>query len=179
MVRAPIEATGHVAAAPERVFAFLAVLENHWALADELIELVSLEPRGASDGETTGRARGGRVRMRGPLGVSRTAVTRVVAARPSVELRGTARVGRRTRGRIAWTLREEEGGTSVTLGAVVEQAGALDRALLGLGAEDWLRRCFRRVLARLAEVVGEGSGATSPGAERARFVGAQPSPHAG
>ena len=103
MTRPPIAATGHVSAHPEQVFAFLAVLENHWALADGLIELVSLAPRRRRGGEI----QGGQVRMHGPLGVTRTALTRVVAARPPTELGGTASIGGRTRGQISWSLRED------------------------------------------------------------------------
>ncbi len=168
MTRPPIESTGRVAASPEQVFAFLAVLENHWALADDLLELVRLAP-GTARGEGS---QGGCVRMHGPLRVSRTAVTRVVAARAPTELRGTASIGRRTRGEIAWSLREDGQGTRVTLRARVEQAGVLDRLLLALGGEAWLLRCFGRVLARLAEAV------PAPG-DAAALHGAPACPQAG
>ena len=62
----------------------------------------------------------------------------------------------------------------MTLRATVEQAGMLDRLLLALGGEAWLRRCFARVLARLSEVVGEEDPRHRP--ER---HGAQPSPQPG
>ncbi len=167
MTRPPIESTGRVAASPEQVFAFLAVLENHWALADDLLELVRLAPG-------TARARGARAGACACTAarVSRTAVTRVVAARAPTELRGTASIGRRTRGEIAWSLREDGQGTRVTLRARVEQAGVLDRLLLALGGEAWLLRCFGRVLARLAEAV------PAPG-DAAALHGAPACPQAG
>ena len=53
-----------IAAPAAPLFAYLADLEQHWQLADRFIEVVSLErPAGG------GPARGGVVRMRGPLGM--------------------------------------------------------------------------------------------------------------
>ena len=71
---ADVEAAAVIPAAPEDVFAFLSDLQNHWRLADRFVEVVALE---SSDGGGDG----GTVRVRGPLGVRRTATTRVVAAR--------------------------------------------------------------------------------------------------
>jgi hypothetical protein len=66
---------------PERVFAFVADVHNHWRLSRRFAELDSLD----SD------ARGGRVRIRGPLGLSRVARTRVLAAEEPRGSRGVPR----------------------------------------------------------------------------------------
>jgi uncharacterized protein YndB with AHSA1/START domain len=57
-----------VAAPPERVFDFLADLRNHWRLERRFLEL---DERGAD---------GGRIRSKGPLGLSRRVETRVLEA---------------------------------------------------------------------------------------------------
>jgi uncharacterized protein YndB with AHSA1/START domain len=123
-------------------YAFLARLDNHFALADRAIEVVALERDGT----------GGRVRMRGPLGFRRTARTCVESVHPPRLLVGTARVGRLTRARVSWRLEPEAGGAArVRVAAAVEAASALDRALLALGGRAWLRRRFAEILARLEE----------------------------
>lgn len=67
-----IKAGGYVPAPRAPIFEFLADLENHWQLAGPFIEVVGLErPSGQSDAPAVG----GRVRMRGPLGLWRTAHT--------------------------------------------------------------------------------------------------------
>jgi hypothetical protein len=148
---APIIADGIVAATPEEVFAFLSRLENHWRLAGPWIDVVHLQ--GSPDGGD-----GGAVRIRGPLGLSRTARTAVLRADPPREMCGRAEVGSRTRARVTWTLAPEDGATRVHLEAEVEEAGALDRLLLSLGGEAWLRGRFRAVLSRLAELFSDGFG---------------------
>src|ERR1700737_3652704 len=70
----------------EIVYAFLAHLPNHERLSDRRLQLVSL----ASD------RLGGRITIRGPLGIRRTAETTVTDLRPHVVVGGTATVGRRT-----------------------------------------------------------------------------------
>jgi hypothetical protein len=62
-----IEAGTVVPAAPPAVFDFLSDLRNHWVVAGRWIQVVALD----GDGD------GGRVRIRGPLGLRRTAVTSV------------------------------------------------------------------------------------------------------
>jgi hypothetical protein len=148
---APITADGVIPATPEDVFAFLSRLENHWRLANRWIRVVHLE--GPDGGE------GGAVRIHGPLGLSRTARTTVLRADPPREMCGSAEVGPRTRARVTWTLVPEDGVTRVHLEAEVEEAGTLDRLLLSLGGEAWLRGRFRSVLERLAEVVASDRGA--------------------
>lgn len=92
---APRVAAERVVAAPlPAVFDFLADLENHWLLTDRFVEVLTLErPAGG------GPAHGGRVRIRGPLGIVRTAETRVAEAHPPRWIAGTASVGGRWLGR--------------------------------------------------------------------------------
>jgi uncharacterized protein YndB with AHSA1/START domain len=148
-----------VPASREAVFAFLADLGNHWALADAAIEVVTLERSG---GPGTA-ADGGRVRLRGPLGIHRTVVTRVDAVDPPASIAGTALVGDRTRARVRWELAEtEDGGTRVTLFAVVGESSRLDRLLLRVGGRAWLQRRLGHILGRLEEqVVGSVVGDVS------------------
>jgi hypothetical protein len=148
-VDGPIEATRIVSAPPEEVFGFLSTLENHWRLADRWIEVVS--PEGSPSAGPEAAADRGTVRLRGPLGVKRTADTRVLAVRPVSSLVGRADVGRRTCARVSWALEARGAMTHVTLAAAIERAGPLDRALLALGGRAWIERRFRSVLERLAE----------------------------
>ena len=161
-----IRASRLVQAPQEEVFEFLADLENHWRLADRFVGVLTL------DREAGGPAHGGRVCMRGPLGVRRTAATRVLAADPPQQMVGVAELGRRTRAFVRWKLSEGEGGTGVRLEATADRVGWLDRLLLVLGGRAWLERRFRAVLDRLADVLraeGDGSGgpATPPAPVRA------------
>jgi uncharacterized protein YndB with AHSA1/START domain len=136
-----IEAAALVPASPEEVFAFLSDLGNHWRLTDRRIKVVQLN----------GDKDGGVVRVQGPLGVSRTAHTRVTAAREPRLLIGVAELDGGTRARVSWTLAGRVSQTRVRLAAEVEHATPLDRLLLALGGRAWMRRTFRRTLERLAE----------------------------
>jgi uncharacterized protein YndB with AHSA1/START domain len=141
---ADIEAAALVPAPPEDVFAFLSDLRNHWRLADRFVEVLTLE---ASDGVHTD---GGRVRLRGPLGLRRTATTRVVAARAPRLLIGTAELAGGTRARVSWVLAGRLGSTRVRLAAELESARVVDRVLLAAGGRWWLRRRFASTLDQLA-----------------------------
>ena len=130
---------------PERVFEFLSNLQNHWLLEQRFVALD--EVRGNE---------GGRVRIRGPLGLSRVAETRVLEARPPTadepgELNGRADLGP-TVGRVRWQVARRDSGSEVTLSAWVERTGWLDRVLLALGGRRWLQRIFESALARLDAV---------------------------
>jgi hypothetical protein len=153
-----LEAVAVVPAAPEAVFEFLTALENHWRVADRFVDVVSLE--GAAG---DGHAAGGVVRVTGPLGLRRTAATRVERAEPPALLVGTANIGPRTRARVSWSLASYGGGTLVRLAAVVERASRLDRALLALGGRAWLERRFASALAHLARHFGAREPAVSRG----------------
>jgi uncharacterized protein YndB with AHSA1/START domain len=142
-----ILASRTVPATAEAIFAFLSDLENHWLIADRFVEVVSLEgPQGARHG--------GRVRIRGPLGIRRTAETRVTATEPTHRLWGRADLGRGTSAEVSWRFTPTRQETEVELAASVESAGPLDRAMLALGGRRWLELRFRAALDRLAEVIG-------------------------
>ena len=134
-----IGASAVVPASPEAVFEFLSDLHNHWAVAGRWIEVVALE----------GGGNGGRVRIRGPLGLHRTVATSVERVEPPERLEGTARLGR-TEARVAWTLHPRgPDAAEVRLTAMVVRAGPFDRAVLALGGAAWMRRLFAATLARL------------------------------
>jgi uncharacterized protein YndB with AHSA1/START domain len=140
-----IEAANVVPAPVEEVFAFLSALENHWAVAGRWVKVVSLDAD----------ARGGRVRIHGPLGLRRTVTTRVEATESPKSIRGSATLGT-TRAEVSWTLAPRAaGGTEVRLAAAVLRAGALDRALLALGAARWMRSLFAATLRRLAPAMAQ------------------------
>jgi hypothetical protein len=143
-----IEATALVPAECEVVFDFLSTLGNHWRIARCFIEVIELDsslPGGEPDSAT--------VRLRGPLGVSRIARTKVTAARAPRLLIGTAELGSRTRARVSWTLARRLTETRVRLSAEVDGAGALDRALLAVGGRTWLERRFAQTLDTLVEEI--------------------------
>jgi carbon monoxide dehydrogenase subunit G len=133
-----------VPAAPEEVFAFLSDLKNHWLLADRFVEVLTID-RGLD-----GAARGGTVRMRGPLGLGRTATTRVVSTEAQTTMTGTAVLTGGTQAVIRWSLTNYGKATRVELAAYLEKTGLLDRLLLALGGRRWIRRRFASILQRLA-----------------------------
>ena len=152
--RPSIAAEALVPAPAEEVFGYLSDLGNHWQLADRFVEVLSLErPEGASEADP---ATGGRVRIRGPFGLHRTAATRVAAMDAPREMTGSAHVGRATTAEVRWTLTPSDNQTGVRLEARVLAAGVLDRLLLNLGGRAWLRRRFAGVLERLGEHFSPG-----------------------
>jgi uncharacterized protein YndB with AHSA1/START domain len=131
----------------EALFAFLSDLENHWRVADRFVEVVSLDgPPGARHG--------GAVKVKGPLGLARTASTTVEETESPSRLMGRADVPPGTTARVRWTLTPEDGGTRVELAAEVERASVLDRVMLALGGRRWLEARFRGTLDRLALEAG-------------------------
>jgi hypothetical protein len=147
-VASEITAARTVAHDPAAVFAFLADLQNHWLLEDRFVELGGVDADG----------RGGRVLVRGPLGLSREARTEVLGADPPADgrpgtLHGRALIGRATVGRVRWELVPSEHGTAVRLSASVESASLADRVLLAFGGRWWLGRIFASALRRLDDVV--------------------------
>jgi carbon monoxide dehydrogenase subunit G len=135
-----LTATATVAHRPAEVFAFLSDLRNHWRLEERFVEL-----------EGVGGA-GGRVRVRGPLGISRVARTEVLAAEPPApvgRLRGRAEIGRTTRGHVRWEIEPVAGGSRVTLAVGADALGATDALLMTVGGRWWMQRLFRSALARL------------------------------
>ena len=153
----PLEAVAVVPAPPAAVFGFLSELENHWKVADRFVDVLSL------DGS------GGVVRVSGPLGLRRTALTRVTAIEPPDRMEGTAEMGRHTRARVSWTLTGRGDSTLVRLAATVERSSALDRLLLTLGGRAWLERRFASAVAKLALSFEERA---APARSRAPRLGA-------
>ena len=139
-----IGAQREIAVPRERVFEFLADLNNHWLLADRFIEMVRLDASGT----------GGRVRLRGPLGLRRTATTRVDELEEPEFVRGSAGIGETTCGTVCWTLGETAAGTLVTLDVQADRLARADALLLRLGGRRWLRGVFARILVRLEERLG-------------------------
>ena len=140
-----IDAAGVVEAPVDAVFDHLADLRTHWELAQGRVRLLEATACGA--------AQGGCVRMRGPLGLSRDATTRVVRAERPLLLEGRARIGSGTVAEIRWQLEPlDQERTRVELTARVVAARAWDRALLAVGGKRWLAALFERVLSRLAAI---------------------------
>lgn len=124
----------------EIVYAFLAHLPNHERLSDRRLRLVSL---------ATDRL-GGRITIRGPLGIRRTVETTVTELRPHVVVGGTATIGRRTAARVLWTIDGRGARSQIALTATITHLGRLDRLLLALGGRRWLAYSFDQAVARLA-----------------------------
>jgi uncharacterized protein YndB with AHSA1/START domain len=136
---------------PRALFDFLSDLENHWLLADRFVEVIELDRDGADQ-----PARGGTVRIRGPLGLRRTVVTRVVEVDPPARIAGTAALAPdgalardATLACVSWTLQPDGGGTRVRLAASLERASLRDRLLLAAGGRAWMQRRFARILETL------------------------------
>jgi hypothetical protein len=127
----------------ETLYGFLAILDNHWLLADRFVSLVRLH--GPAQSRT-----GGEITIRGPWGLRRHARTRLDAHEQASRIVGTAVVGRHTVARVTWALTPIPGGTDVALTASVLAASLLDRALLVVAAP-WLRRRFLAAIVRLEE----------------------------
>ena len=142
---ADIEAAALIPAAPEEVFDFLHRLENHWRLTGRRVEVVGLN--GDRDGAT--------VRVHGPLGLRRTARTKVTAARSPRLLIGVAELPSGTRAAVSWTLAGRMNQTRVRLAATVEHATPADRLLLAIGGRWWMAQMFERALERLGERFSE------------------------
>ena len=153
-----IDAERVISASAEDAFEYLARLEHHWQLTDHRVAVLSLDHApGAPDGSSFDRAT---VRMRGPLGIGRTAHTVVDAVEPPTSLRGHAILGDGTVARVSWSLADAGRSTRVRLAAEIESASALDRILLALGGRAWMQRMFASALDRLDAVLAE-EGATA------------------
>jgi uncharacterized protein YndB with AHSA1/START domain len=126
---------------PERVFAFLADLRNHWRLEERFLELDNVAPDG------------GVIRLTGPFGLSRKARTRVVEAERPTRVTGRADLRGGTVGLVAWEIRPDDSGSSVRLSAEVPEAWWPDRVFLALGGRAWLRTLFERALENLEKTL--------------------------
>jgi hypothetical protein len=133
----PVRAPAHV------VYRFLERLPNHALITGSGLRLESV----ASGGRCA------RITLRGPLGIRRTARTRVTYAVPPHGFGGTAAVGRRTVAYVHWAIDHAEYGSLVTLSATILRAGTVDRLLLALGGRWWLARSFDRAVVLLGAAV--------------------------
>ena len=136
-----ITAERAVAAPPERVFDFLADLRNHWRLERRFLEVDEL-------GED-----GGKIRLKGPLGLSRTVETRVLEAERPVRVSGRADLRGGTVGLVSWDIRPSGTGSIVRLSAEVPEASPWDRLFLALGGRAWFAGLFRDALENLDTVL--------------------------
>jgi hypothetical protein len=124
-------------------FGLLAELDQHWRFAGDFVDVLRLDgPAGARTG--------GVLRVRGPLGIRRTATTCLVSARAPCTLQGTATTAHGTSAWIDWTLSDAPSGTIVELTVTIVHAGTLDRVLLALGGRAWLRRQLAATLRRVS-----------------------------
>ena len=78
-----------------------------------------------------------------PLGIRRTASTKLLQTRRANSIVGQARIGARTVASVAWCVEDNHGGSVVTLRATIDSAGPIDRVVLLLGGHRWLARRFR------------------------------------
>jgi hypothetical protein len=101
-------------------------------------------------------SQGGRVRVKGPLGLSRVARTSVVATERPRLLRGRAEIGRGTVGSVRWEIASVDKGSRVSFSADVDRASVLDRIVLACGGRWWLDRIVHRALARLGTSISTG-----------------------
>jgi uncharacterized protein YndB with AHSA1/START domain len=141
-----VSATATLPHAPREIFEFLSDLRNHWHLEQRFVDLDDVTDHG------------GRVRIRGPLGVSRVARTQVLEAEPPApvgRLHGRAEIGRTTRGEVFWEIAPVDTGSKVTLTAVPERLAVVDALLLAAGGRRWMCRLFRAALGRLDAVLAE------------------------
>jgi hypothetical protein len=138
----PVVARVELALPRERIYERLADLRRHWALAGRWVAPLAVHDDGAV------------VRLRGPLGVRRTARTSLDARVVPSRIAGTARVGA-TVAEISWTL-DAIGpcSTAVTLRADLARTAAIDRLVLALGGRRWLRARFAATLRALAREAG-------------------------
>ena len=133
------EATERIPVARARLFERLALLENHWALADRWVEVLSVN----------GNGDGGEVRLHGPFGLGRTARTTVDRVEEPELIEGTAEVGPHTRGRVSWRFADDGAGTLVTLRAELDGGSPADRLIWTAGGRIWLEGRLRATLQRL------------------------------
>lgn len=129
----------------EAAYDFLSHLPNHARIAGRRLRVESL---------ATERL-GGRIVIRGPMGLRRTAVTTITYLTPPLGVGGTAEVGRTTIGRVEWKIQRLTTGCRVTLTATILRIGALDRVLFALGGRWWLARGFERAITLLGAVAAE------------------------
>lgn len=149
-ITTPITARAELADSPQGVFDFLANVRKHGSLAPSSVRLLARDPDAGVPVHAT-------VRLRGPLAIRRTATAKIVRTRTARMIAGRAKIGRRTRGSVAWTIASRPFASGVLLCMTVEATGLLD----GLrGGRRRLERRFGDALACLADQLA--SAAASP-----------------
>lgn len=133
-----IYAEREISAPPERVFGFLSDLRNHWRLEERAF--LALEEVGEKSGV---------IRLKGPLGLSRRARTRVLEAEAHRRVAGRADLSLGTVGLVAWEILPRGATSVVRLSAEVATASLPDRVVLALGGKRWIRGLFERALVNL------------------------------
>jgi hypothetical protein len=147
-------------AAPSDVtLRFLADLRNHARLAPGSVRVLSLERQQDLSSQAV-------VRLRGPLGIHRSAVTELLPPAGST-IAGRAKIGDHTLADVAWTVQAADPGSVVTLCATVEAASTIDSVLLSFGARRWVAKQFAAALDQLSQELGEARADES----RARIIG--------
>jgi hypothetical protein len=144
----PITASRKLPAPPETVFGYLDDLANHVSLAPHSARVLSIGPGDRRLGHAV-------VRLRGPLGLRRTATTEIIRADAPGFIAGRASVGSRTRACVTWRIAPDEGGSDVTLSASIEAARFLDALVLRLGGRRWIARRFAAALGVLEQKLQE------------------------
>jgi carbon monoxide dehydrogenase subunit G len=158
MAPSPIATSRLVVAPPDTVFRYLEDLANHARLAPRTADLMKLYRRPGHLDRAT-------VRLRGPLGMRRTASTELVRTEPPRLIVGRATLGSRTTVFVSWTIATAPAGSVVSLSATIEAAGLLDSLVLHLGGRSWIARRFSLALDSLAVQLEYERGPTpSPGA---------------
>jgi hypothetical protein len=140
-----IAARTTIAAEASDIFGLLGDLDRHRDLTDQGMRILSLQgPRG--------RRTGGLVELRGPVGLTRLARTRVQGAEPHSRLWGTAETIDGARASLEWRVRPESDRTDVEVRLDVRAGGWKDRTLLHLGGRAWLRARLHAALDRLGRI---------------------------
>jgi uncharacterized protein YndB with AHSA1/START domain len=151
---APITASRVVVAPPESVFRYLEDLANHERLAPRTADLTKLDRRPGHLDRAT-------VRLRGPLGLRRTASTEIVRTERPRLIVGRATLGSRTSVSVRWTIAPAAAASVVSLSATIEAAGPLDSLVLHLGGRRWIARQFSMALDSLAAQLDVTTGRTA------------------
>ena len=135
--------TRPVAAGAQALSDFLANLENHWALCEDMVQVTSL--RGSA-----GRADEASLMLRGPLGFTRSARTRLLGASLD-KVWGRAQLDNGTQARVTWRFAPARGTTAVELELELRDARLFDRLLFAL-LRPWITTRLARALGRLGEI---------------------------
>ena len=151
--------TRQVAAGAEALSDFLANLDNHWALCEEMVDITSSQgPAGQADEAS--------LTLRGPLGITRSARTRLLGASLD-KVWGRAQLGNGTQARVTWRFAPARGTTAVELELELRDARLFDRLLFAL-LRPWITSRLARALGRLGEIAAIAAEQVEPRALSSR-----------